>query len=677
MAVGMFKLSANKKKYLTLIAKAIGVFLLLVILVFFAFRTYFLNKAIAKVQYKLQSKYAVDLQVGSAQFVGLSGVHLKAIKLIPQDKDTLIDLQEFSLSIHLFYTLFGDARIESIAIKNGYFQLSKKDNISNYAAFLGEQKDSSLANLTPEIEKPVKDQNYAKVLYKLLKRVFNQIPDAVQVENFALRAIDEEISVSLFLKNLQLKEGVVNGNMQVVSQDQSQIWQLSGFANPGDMKADISISSTDTSRLMLPYLFPKYNLQAGFNSARLLVNNINLQDDELHIDGLANVKSLMINHPKISSKEVVLQEFNFDYLYKIGQNYLSLDSSSKVLVNGVTVYPFIQFTNSPDTIYNLVLKTDPIAAQSFIDALPEGLFANIKGMQASGTFSYRLDFMHNENKPNAMVFESNLQKENFVITRYGEANLGKMNGEFSYLPRENGRAMRTIYVGSANPYFTPLEQISPFLRNCILTTEDPSFFYHRGFVTEAFRQSIAKNIRTGKFKRGASTISMQLMKNVFLSREKTMSRKLEEIVLVYILENNRIVSKERMYEVYLNIIEWGPNVYGIGEAARFYFQKSPDKLTLSESMFLATLVPSPKKFMWRFDKEGLVKPYLGRTFGFLSNKMLYRNLLLPEDTVGLTHLINVVGPARKYIIKNDSLANDSLLEIELELIQNGGAREEE
>ena len=673
----MFKLSANKKKYLTLIAKAIGVFLLLVVLGFFAFRTYFLNKAIAKVQYKLQSKYAVDLQVGSAQFVGLSGVHLKTIKLIPQDKDTLLDLDEFSLSIHLFYSLFGDPRIESIAVENGYFQLSKKDNIRNYGDFLGEQKDSALTNLAPEIEESVKDQNYAKVLYKLLKRVFNQIPDAVQIENFSLRAIDEEISVSLFLKNLQLKEGVVNGNMQVVSQDQSQIWQLSGFANPGEMKADISISSTDTSRLMLPYLFPKFNLLAGFNSARLLINNIDLQNDELHIDGLANVKSLMIKHPKISSREVVLQEFNFDYLYKIGQNYLSLDSSSKVLVNGVTVYPFIQFTNSPDTIYNLVLKTEPIAAQTFIDALPEGLFANIKGMQASGTFSYRLDFMHNENKPNAMVFESNLQKENFVITRYGEANLGKMNDEFSYVPRENGRAMRTIYVGSANPYFTPLDQISPFLRNCILTTEDPSFFYHRGFVTEAFRQSIAKNIRTGKFKRGASTISMQLMKNVFLSREKTMARKLEEIVLVYILENNRIVSKERMYEVYLNIIEWGPNVYGIGEAARFYFQKSPDKLTLSESMFLATLVPSPKKFMWRFDKEGLVKPYLGRTFGFLSNKMLHRNLLLPEDTVGLTHLINVVGPARKYIIKNDSLANDSLLERELELIQNGGAREEE
>ena len=94
-------------------------------------------------------------------------------------------------------------------------------------------------------------------------------------------------------------------------------------------------------------------------------------------------------------------------------------------------------------------------------------------------------------------------------------------------------------------------------------------------------------------------------------------------------------------------------------------------------MFLATLVPSPKKFMWRFDKSGIVKPYLGRTFGFLSTKMIYRNLLLPDDTIGLTHQINVTGPARKYIIKSDTLVNDSLLESELEFIKIGAARDEE
>jgi membrane carboxypeptidase/penicillin-binding protein PbpC len=310
-------------------------------------------------------------------------------------------------------------------------------------------------------------------------------------------------------------------------------------------------------------------------------------------------------------------------------------------------------------------------AQQFIDALPAGLFSHIKGMKATGSFSYRLDFYHNENRPDDMIFESSLEKEQFKITQYGEADLGKLNREFMHVPYENGRPSRAFLVGPSNPYFTPLDLISPLLRKTILTTEDPSFYWHRGFVGEAFRQSIAKNIRTGKFKRGASTISMQLVKNVFLTREKTMARKLEEILLVYILENNHIAQKDRMYEVYLNIIEWGPNVYGIGEASQFYFMKAPQALTLSECMFLATIIPSPKKFMWRFGKDGVPRPYLERSYRYLANKMISRQLILPEDTIGLTHLVPIVGPAKKLIVISDTLAmvNDTILEKQLIQIQ--------
>jgi membrane peptidoglycan carboxypeptidase len=95
---------------------------------------------------------------------------------------------------------------------------------------------------------------------------------------------------------------------------------------------------------------------------------------------------------------------------------------------------------------------------------------------------------------------------------------------------------------------------------------------------------------------------MQLVKMFFT--EKTVSRKLEEILLVYILENNRIVS-ERMLEVYFNIIEWGPNVYGIGEASRF-----PEKsieLTLNECLYLARIIPSPRKFMYQFNDQGKLR----------------------------------------------------------------------
>jgi hypothetical protein len=283
-------------------------------------------------------------------------------------------------------------------------------------------------------------------------------------------------------------------------------------------------------------------------------------------------------------------------------------------------------------------------------------------METTGSFDYRLDFVYNENKPQDLVFESALHKKDLRIVKYGEANLGKLNGDFVYTPIENGRPQRPILVSTANPFYTPLDQLSPYLRKCVLTTEDPSFFYHRGFIDEAFRQSIIKNIRKRKFARGASTISMQLVKNVFLTREKTISRKLEEILLVYILENNRISSKERMLEVYFNIIEWGPNVYGIGEASQFYFQKRPSELTLNECLFLATIIPRPKGFMWRFGKDGNLKEFANKQFTFLTNLMLRRAVLEPADTNYRSQPIIITGPAKGFIkISSDTIQTDSIM----------------
>jgi len=231
--------------------------------------------------------------------------------------------------------------------------------------------------------------------------------------------------------------------------------------------------------------------------------------------------------------------------------------------------------------------------------------------------------------------------------------LNKINTEFTYRAIENGIEQRPIVVGTSNPHFTPLAEISPYLQKCVLTSEDPSFFNHRGFINEAFKQSIVKNIKTKKFSRGASTISMQLIKNVFLTRQKTLSRKLEEILLVYILENNRIATKERMLEVYFNIIEWGPNIYGIGEASHFYFQKNPADLNLKECLFLATIIPKPKGFMYRFDSENQLKSFANQQDNFLTRLMLRRNLINSNDTIGHTIPLTISGPAQ-YFLKNKS-----------------------
>ena len=156
---------------------------------------------------------------------------------------------------------------------------------------------------------------------------------------------------------------------------------------------------------------------------------------------------------------------------------------------------------------------------------------------------------------------------------------------------------------------------------------------------------------------------MQLVKNVFLTREKTLSRKLEEIVLVYILENNRIASKERMLEVYFNIIEWGPNVYGIGEAASFYFQKRPQELNLNECLFLASIVPKPKKFMWQFDINGNQKEYVVKNQNFIKNIMLKRGLLTEMDTINQHLPIQIKGMARSFL-KIKPTEKDTLQEID-------------
>jgi hypothetical protein len=149
-------------------------------------------------------------------------------------------------------------------------------------------------------------------------------------------------------------------------------------------------------------------------------------------------------------------------------------------------------------------------------------------------------------------------------------------------------------TGPGTPNWTALEDISPYMQVAVLTTEDGAFLRHHGFNRAAIRASIIANLKAGRFVRGASTITMQLAKNLFLSRDKTLARKLEEVVLAEYLEQT--FSKEELMELYLNVIEFGPAVYGITSAADYYFGRTPAELNLAECLFLASVLPSPLRY---------------------------------------------------------------------------------
>jgi len=628
----------TRKQKIWLGVKIFGVLLALGIALVFVFRESLLQKAIAKVSYKMATDYDCNFTIKKAHFEGFSGVALEDVILAPKKADTLFRVESIKTKINFWHLFTGDVQLGSLEVKNGYMQLVRNEHGRNFDAFMP-KKDTVDTG-----EKP----NYARTVYRLLNRALNLIPTDMQLENLTLRMDDMGKKATLSLNKLELANKQMETSIQVQTNTFTQRWKIKGFADPRNKQTDLRFFNIDTGKIKVPYFDERYNIKASFDSIRLNVANIDMSGGELHVDGFTSIANFTVNHPKIASKDVIIRNARFDYRLLFGEHFVALDSNSVAQLNSIRFNPYVSYNNETDKVYTLKVGIPKMKAQDFINSLPEGLFSHFEGMEATGNFDYKLNFVYNKNKPNGVVFDSQLHKENLQIVKYGEANLSKLNGEFMYHAIIDGKPQRGVYVGRSNPDYTPLNQMSPYLRKCVLTTEDPSFFSHKGFINEAFKQSIVKNIKTRKFARGGSTISMQLIKNAFLTREKTLSRKLEEILLVYIMENNRIVSKERMLEVYFNIIEWGPNVYGIGEASRFYFQKYPSELSLNECLFLANIVPSPRKFMYQFNEEANLKPYARSRDNNVRNMMLRRGVISPNDTIYQLPVM-ITGNARSFI----------------------------
>jgi len=628
------------KQKIILGAKIFGVLLVLAIVAVFIFRDALLQKAIVEISHKMEKDYDCNFSIKKAQFEGFSGVAMDDVLLVPKKADTLFRIQSIKTKVNFWKLLTGNIQLGSLEAKNGFIHLVKNENGRNFDAFLPKNNKDTVDS--------GKKSNYADRAYKILNRALNLVPTDMHLENLTLRMNDNGKKATLRLNKLELVNKQLETAIEVQTNTFTQRWKIKGFADPRNKQTDLRFFNIDTGKIKVPYFDERYNIKASFDSIRLNVADIDMDSGELHIDGFTSIANFTVNHPKIARKDVIIKNARFDYHVLFGENFIAVDSSSTAQLNKIKFNPYVSYNNETDKIYTLKIGIPKMKAQDFIVSLPEGLFTHFEGMQATGNFDYHLNFMYNKNKPNGVVFDSKLNKENLKIVKYGEANLSKLNGEFVYHAIINDVPQRGVLVGNANPNYMPLSQISPYLRKAVLTTEDPSFFSHKGFINEAFKQSIVKNIKTRKFARGGSTISMQLIKNAFLTREKTLSRKLEEILLVYIMENNRIVSKERMLEVYFNIIEWGPNIYGIGEASWFYFQKYPSELTLNECLFLANIIPSPRKFMYQLNSEGNLKPYAASRDRNVRNMMLNRGTITSTDTIYQLPIM-ITGNARSYV----------------------------
>ena len=217
---------------------------------------------------------------------------------------------------------------------------------------------------------------------------------------------------------------------------------------------------------------------------------------------------------------------------------------------------------------------------------------------------------------------------------------------------------------------TKLSSLQDHTKWAFVLAEDASFFGHKGVDWFEVKESFKKNIKTKKFSRGGSTISQQMIKNLLLSNEKTLIRKIKELFITQRLEEK--YSKEIILETYLNIIEFGEDLYGITEASRKYFGKTPSSLNIQESLFLATLLPSPVRYQKALENNeidsrqlDLMVSVAGRlkrfkkvdeeTIDLITENLNYQNLFISQETL--------VGPTleRKKDATSDSSENSNPL----------------
>jgi hypothetical protein len=251
---------------------------------------------------------------------------------------------------------------------------------------------------------------------------------------------------------------------------------------------------------------------------------------------------------------------------------------------------------APGIPFSIALRAREVDYRAVVAALPAALAPPEAAPRPAGTLDAALDASGPLLRPAEWTLEASLD-----LARLREAGRRDpavaLRGPFVHRARAARGEVR-LAVGPSNPDFVPLSDLPAHVVRAITTSEDAGFFGHPGFDVAELHDAFAQAAEAGRLGRGGSTITQQLAKNLYLDGERTLARKVREAAVAVALEAT--LPKARILEIYVNVVEWGPGVRGIGAAARHWFGKDARELSPREAAFLASILPSPVRShaMW-------------------------------------------------------------------------------
>jgi Transglycosylase len=323
----------------------------------------------------------------------------------------------------------------------------------------------------------------------------------------------------------------------------------------------------------------------------------------LTFDGDTSLRGLSITQPKISAEPISGLELSMAARGMLDdQGTLRLDDAD-ISMSALHIRGHGSLAQASDHFEGTMTVDVPAAScQSLLDSVPTALVPHLAGTRYRGTLAIHALTQFDSRKLDDLVLKYDVSDGCHTISVPRDLDKSRFSGTFEHEIVDKKGDPETITTGPGSESWADIDDISPFMQMAVLTTEDGSFYRHHGFNHNAIRASLIANLKAHKFVRGASTITMQLAKNLFLNRDKTLSRKFEEVILATYLEDT--FSKQEMMELYLNLIEFGPDVYGVVQAADHYFGRKPAELNLAESLFLASLLPNPIELHKKLYEKG-------------------------------------------------------------------------
>ncbi len=290
-------------------------------------------------------------------------------------------------------------------------------------------------------------------------------------------------------------------------------------------------------------------------------------------------------------------------------------------------------------LVDLTATLPPTDCNTAVGAIPVDLLDEVAAFTFSGRIGGRIRARIDSRDLDATSLDVHVADGCLFETAPALADIRRFQAPFTHRVVEPDGTVFEMETGPGTSNWTPIRDMSPFFVRAVLGHEDGAFFQHHGFSVGSIRRALIRNLRAGRYAYGASTITMQLVKNVFLRREKTLARKAQEVLLTWWVEF--VMSKEEILELYLNVIEYGPGVYGVRNAAEHYFGLTPDQLGPAESAYLATILPNPKAYHSQWEQGSVPERFQRRVDRFLQSlgsRHLYDEEAVAAGIAGMADL---------------------------------------